>query len=136
MMATDTTTAVTMTHSSSTMPMAVMTESSEKTMSSNMICAITLANDDGSPAGRVLLLPFKGPVNLEGALREEKQATANQNQIATREGAAEREDRVGEPREPGERKQQPHAHQHRAEQPHSARRAPAESGGASPTGWR
>ena len=38
-------TAVIMTHSSSTMPTAVMTESSEKTMSSSMIWTITLAND-------------------------------------------------------------------------------------------
>jgi hypothetical protein len=45
MMPTETMTAVIMTHNSSTMPIAVMTESSEKTMSSSMICTITLMND-------------------------------------------------------------------------------------------
>ena len=38
-------TAAIMTHSSSTMPTAVMTESSENTMSSSMIWTMTLAND-------------------------------------------------------------------------------------------
>ena len=45
MMPTAMMTAATMTHSSSTMPTAVITESSEKTMSSSMIWMITLAND-------------------------------------------------------------------------------------------
>ena len=45
MMPTAMMTAVTITHSSSTMPTAVMTESSEKTMSSSMIWMMTLAND-------------------------------------------------------------------------------------------
>ena len=45
MMPTAMITAAIITHSSSTMPTAVMTESSENTMSSSMIWTITLANE-------------------------------------------------------------------------------------------
>ncbi len=61
MIATDTTTAVTMTHRSSTMPMAVMTESSENTMSSTMIWAITLANDTAARPGPCSSSPSRVP---------------------------------------------------------------------------
>ena len=44
------TTAATITHSSSAMPTAVMTESREKTMSSSMICPMTAANDGATLA--------------------------------------------------------------------------------------
>ena len=45
MMATAMTTAVIMIETSLAMPTAVMTESSEKMMSSSMICPMTAAND-------------------------------------------------------------------------------------------
>ena len=45
MMPTEISTAAIITHSSSTMPTAVITESSEKMMSSSMIWMITLTNE-------------------------------------------------------------------------------------------
>ena len=52
MMPTANTTAITITVSDSAMPTAVITESSEKTMSSTMICRITALNDGATRADR------------------------------------------------------------------------------------
>ena len=51
MMATETTTAVTMMEMSLAIPTAVMTESSEKMMSSSMIWVMTAANDGATLVG-------------------------------------------------------------------------------------
>ena len=52
MMPTASTTATTITASDSAMPTAVITESSENTMSSSMICTITAPNDGATRADR------------------------------------------------------------------------------------
>ena len=49
---TDSSTAATITQSSSAIPTAVMTESSENTISSSMICPMTAANDGATAADR------------------------------------------------------------------------------------
>ena len=59
MMPTEIITAAIITHSSSTIPTAVMTESSEKTMSSSMIWTMTLANDAATRSERVPFLAFE-----------------------------------------------------------------------------
>ena len=85
MMATATTTAATMIERSSAMPTAVITESSENTMSSTMICAITAANDGYDLRRSMALLAFEAVVNLERRLGQQEQAAAEQNQVAARE---------------------------------------------------
>ena len=62
------TTAAIMTDTWSTMPTAVITESSENTMSSSMIWTITLTNDAAARAVRVPFLAFEPLVDLERAL--------------------------------------------------------------------
>ena len=88
MMPTAMMTAAIMTQSSSTMPTAVMTESSEKTMSSSMIWMMTLANDAATFRRAVPLLPFELVVDLVGALAEQEEAAADQDQIAAGESPA------------------------------------------------
>ena len=56
------------------MPTAVMTESSEKTMSSSMICTITPANDAAPPSRRRALLALELLVDLVRALGEQEEA--------------------------------------------------------------
>ena len=84
----DTITAATMTATSSTMPTAVITESSENTMSSSMIWTITLAKDAAPAPAGVVLLPLEPLVHLERALAEEEQPAADQDQVAARDRAA------------------------------------------------
>jgi hypothetical protein len=70
---------------SSTMPTAVITESSENTMSMTMICATTATERSCSACGR-----FGGFVSLDflvylvGCLSDEEQATENQDEPASR----------------------------------------------------
>ena len=82
MMPTAMTTAATMIDRSSAMPTAVITESSEKTMSSSMICRITAANDGATRARAVPFLAFEPLVNLERRLGEQEQAADDQDQVA------------------------------------------------------
>ena len=63
------------------MPMAVMTESSEKTMSSTITWPMTLANDAAALA-RPVLAALELVVNLVGRLGEQEQAAADQDQVA------------------------------------------------------
>ena len=89
------------------MPTAVITESSEKTMSSSMIWPMTAPNDGATRAVTVALFPFELLVDLARGLGEQEQAAADQDQVAARDAAPEhREQRLGEPDDPGEREQQ------------------------------
>ena len=56
------------------MPTAVITESSENTMSSSMICPMTAASDGATRAADVALLAFELLVNLARRLEEQEQA--------------------------------------------------------------
>ena len=130
-------TAVTMTHSSSTMPTAVMTESSEKTMSRSMIWTITLANDAATRLGRVPLLALELVVDLVRALPHQEEAAEDQDQVAPGDLSADHgEQRLGEPDDPGQREQQQHARDHGAEQADAAGPRLLRRAAASPTGWR
>ena len=71
------------------MPTAVITESSENTMSSSMIWTITLANDAATRRDGVALLAFEPLVDLERALAEQEQAAADQDQVAPGDRVAE-----------------------------------------------
>ena len=84
------TTAAIMTMTSSTMPTAVMTESRLKTMSSSMIWTITPPNDDGLAGLAHVLLALHAAVDLPGRLGQQEQATAEQDEVATRERHAQR----------------------------------------------
>ena len=137
MMPTAIMTAAIMTQSSSTMPTAVMTESSEKTMSSSMIWMMTLANDAATFAERVPFLAFEPVVDLVGALAEQEQAADDQDQIAARDLLADdREQRLGQPDDPGEREQQQDARHHRPEQAEPPRARLLIRRAACPTGSR
>ena len=70
------------------MPTAVITESSEKTMSSSMICTITAPNDGATLAVTLALLAFELLVDLARALGEQEQAAADQDQVAARDARA------------------------------------------------
>ena len=81
------TTAVIMTRKSSAMPTAVMTESSEKTMSRSMTWLITAPNE-ATAFALSWPLALELVVNFVGRLRQQEQAAADENQIASREAAA------------------------------------------------
>ena len=107
---------------SSAMPTAVITESSEKTMSSSMIWTITDANDGATRAELVPFFALELFVNLERRLAEQEQAADDQNQIAARDLLPEHgEERRGQPDDPGNRQQQQDAHHHRRHQADAAR---------------
>ena len=93
------TTAAIITSMSSAMPTAVITESSEKTMSSSRIWMMTAANDDGLAAGRaVLLLALELFVDLGRRFVDQEEPAAEQDQVAPGEvvaGDRERADRSG-----------------------------------------
>ena len=104
---TATTTAATITPISSTIPTAVMTESSEKTMSSSMIWISTLRERRRHPGGRLALLALQPLVDLVGALGQEEQPADQEHQVAARDLLAEDgEERRREPDDPGEREEQ------------------------------
>jgi hypothetical protein len=76
------TTAAIMIDTCSTMPTAVITESSENTISSSRICTMTLVND-GRLASPALSAPaFQLVVNFMGALGDEEQAADQQDHVA------------------------------------------------------
>ena len=89
MMTTATTTAVIMMEMSFAIPTAVMTESSEKMMSSSMIWPMTAANDGATLRGAVRLLALELVVNLDGRLPQQEQAAADEDQIAAGEAVVE-----------------------------------------------
>ena len=133
MMATARTTAATMIARSSAMPTAVITESSENTMSSSMICTMTAPNDGAARAELVSFVALEPLVNLERRLGEQEQAAADQDQVASRDPAAEhREQRRGQADDPGDREQQRDAHDHRGQQARCAARAAAGRAGSLP----
>ena len=74
--------AMIMTASWSTKPTAVMTESSEKTMSMRPIWMMTLRNPECFGAWPFALFTLEAVVNLEGRLREQEQAAADENEVA------------------------------------------------------
>ena len=73
------------------MPTAVITESSENTMSMIAICRITLSERRARrAASRCCSSPSRLLVDLERALREQEQAAADQDQVAPGDAAARR----------------------------------------------
>ena len=78
-------------------------------------------------------LAFQLVVDLEGALAEQEQAAADQDQIAAGDRMPERgEQRRGQPDDPGQREQQQHAGHHRAEQAQRGAPSAAAAGGSLP----
>ena len=75
-------TAVIMTPRSLAMPTAVMTESSEKTMSSSRSARCTDVSDGADALDGVAFLPFQLVVNLVRGLGEEEQSADQQDQVA------------------------------------------------------
>ena len=71
------------------MPTAVITESSEKTMSSSMIWTMTARERRRDPRRPVTLFAFEPLVNLERRLAEQEQPAADQDQVAPGDAAAE-----------------------------------------------
>ena len=67
------------------MPTAVMTESSEKTMSSSMIWTMTAAKDDGRPRAAMHLLAFELLVDFECALADQEETADEQDEVAAGE---------------------------------------------------
>ena len=82
MIATAITTAATITDRSSAMPTAVITESSEKTMSSSMICVITAASVGATRALDMALFAFELVVDFARGLEQQEQAADDQDQVA------------------------------------------------------
>ena len=72
------------------MPTAVITESSENTMSSSMICTMTARERRRDARRAVSFLAFEPLVNLERRLAEQEQAAADQDQVAAGDVLAER----------------------------------------------
>ncbi len=131
------TTAATMMERSSAMPTAVITESSEKTMSSSMIWTITAPNDGADLRRAVALLAFEPIVDLERRLGEQEQPAQDQDQVAAGKLVAEqREERRGQADDPGQRHQQQDAHAHRRDQAQPAGPELLILSAACPTGSR
>ena len=87
------------------MPTAVITESSEKTMSTTMICATTAASDLAARPRAVVavLLTFELAMDLIRRLGDEKQSADEQDEIAARDAVAEHaEQRRCELHDPGD----------------------------------
>ena len=134
MMPTAMTTAVIMMEMSLAMPTAVMTESSEKMMSSTMIWPMTARERRRDLRRAVGLFAFELVVDLDGRLPEQEQAAADEDEVAAREAVVEDgEERLGEAHDPGERQQQQDAHAHRAAEPERPPRAGCCSAGSLPT---
>jgi hypothetical protein len=118
----DSTTAATITGTLSAIPTAVITESSENTMSSSMIWPMTDANDGATPRRTVAFHPFEPLVDLNGRLAEKEESAAEQNEIAAGNLLRKHgEDRRRQSDDPRNRHQQRDAHQHRGEQARSTR---------------
>ena len=119
------------------MPTAVMTESSENTMSSSAIWISTEANDAATFARGVPFLPFEPVVDLVGALPEQEEPAQDQDQVAAGDVLAEHgEQRRGQPDDPGQREQQQDARAHRQQQPDAPRLRLLRRAAASRTGSR
>ena len=119
---TDTITAATMIDTSSAMPTAVITESSENTMSSNMIWTITDANDGATRADPCPSSPSSRSWISSVALPSRNSPPTDQDQVTPRDRLAEdREERSRQPDDPGDREQQQNAHHHRRQQADPAR---------------
>ena len=84
------TTAAIMTGNSLDMPTAVMTESSENTMSRIMIWMITAANEPAALTVLACSSPSSRPMDLPGRLGDEEQAAAEQDQVAAGDVTASR----------------------------------------------
>ncbi len=131
------TTAAIMIATSRAMPTAVITESSEKTMSSSMIW--TRIAPKLAAAGRALavLAALELVVDLPGRLGHQEESAEQQDQVAAGEGVLEqREERPRQAHHPGDREQQRDAHAHREQQAEAARARPAAPAAASPPGSR
>ena len=113
------------------MPTAVMTESSEKTMSSSRIWTSTQKNAARAPARRPA--PWGSAstllVDLPRGLEDEEEAAAQQDQVAAGDAAAEHGDeRLGEAHDPRDREEQADADaegEDEAEAPRDARAGPS-----------
>ena len=104
------------------MPTAVMTESSEKTMSSSTIWAMTPRRTTPSPsaASALVIVDLELLEDLVGRLADQEQAAAEQDQIAPAEVVSEQAEQGGrQSHHPRDREQQP-------EQPHPEREHEAE----------
>ena len=89
------------------------------------------------PRRAVPLLAFEPLVNLERRLGQQEQSAADQDQVAARKLVAEhREERRGQPDDPGQRHQQQDAHAHRGHQAEPARPALLLCRAACPPGSR
>ena len=87
------------------MPTAVITESSEKTISSSMIWMMTLVNDDGGPSAPVLSCALELLVDLERRFAEQEETAAEENQVAAGDILVDdREERVGQADDPRDRR--------------------------------
>ena len=103
----------------SAMPTAVITESSEKTMSSSRICRMTPANDAARRAVCAGRFPFEVVVNLAGALENQEQPAAREDHRPARElDTEQRHERPRQAHHPDDRQQQRDADEHREEQAH------------------
>ena len=100
------------------MPTAVITESSEKTMSSRRIWTITPAKRTGAPAG--LVSPCSSPssfvMDLVRRLGDQEQAAADQDQVAPGDRPVPRcvKSGVGQADDPGEQGEQRRCAMHMA----------------------
>ena len=115
------TTAITITVNSSTMPTAVMTESSENTASSTTIWTITCQNAAGARARPLRAArPFQALVQLRRALVRRNRPPAirirSRPDLQTRDA----EQRRGERRDPGDAGEQPETHEQGEREAHEA----------------
>jgi len=100
-----------------TMPTAVITESSENTMSSNMIWISTAVNDD-TDAPRPAPLALQLAMDLLGTFRHKEQPPDDHDQIPPAQPVPEYSDpRLRQPRHPRNRQQQEDPHDHRQPEP-------------------
>ena len=79
---------------------------------------MTLANEAAASGRPALVLALQLVVNFVGRLGEQEQAAAEQNQVAPGDVLTEqrdREQRLGQPRNPENRPEQPDAHHHRGD---------------------
>ena len=131
--------AVTMIESSLAMPTAVITESSENTMSSSRIC-------DEHPrrtrrarrgAARLVGLRLDLLVDLPGGLADQEEAAAQQDEVAPRDAAAEHgHEGLGEAHHPRDREEQADADAEGQDEPEPPRDLAPALGQAAPPGSR
>ena len=138
MISTATMTAVAMTHSSFAIPTAVITLSSENTMSRTMICASTPPKLAAARAGSACVgLAFEPLVDLARALVEQKQPARDQDDVAPGERVIEQlEYRRRQSDDPGDRGEQREPGQHGQRQARAAAPNPAGSPAAGRPGSR